>query len=69
MKGKNKSEEHSLGSRNGEGHFSWLGGKDALEAVWFWGKLLHFPAAVCPHSRDNIVPLHRRIGFRFLHQD
>lgn len=35
----------------------------------FGGKFLHFLAALCPASRDDIVPLHRRIGFRFLHQD
>lgn len=62
-------EKHSLGGRNGEEHFSGLGGKDALQTAWFWGKFLHFLAALCPASRDDIVPLHRRIGFSFLHQD
>lgn len=51
-----KRDACSLGSRNG------VGGKDALQAVWFWGKFSYFPAAVFAHSRDDIVPLHRRMA-------
>lgn len=52
-----EGDTHSLGSRNGEWHFSWLRGKGVLWGVWFWGKYLHFPVAVCPHSRNDIVPV------------
>lgn len=55
----------SLESRNAGWHIS--SGVKMYFKLGFWGKYLHFPAAVHPLSRDDIVPLLRRIDFRFLH--